>query len=475
MIVWRSITNVPFPNEHAARQADPEGFASFRRGSLDGAPEGVEAIFGIRADGGSEIQSVRADAARVSAAEFREWLRANNMRDRIEEATGEAEAMANRADFTQPTNIDEPRMMAAAEAFEPHAVALMDGEAIEVELLRTGSHRPRMMGGKPHAGPSSLDISEGMIDSLVRGFAAARQADHFVGGAAPVGYEHAEVGAMRDGKIDPADVKRLAATFASVRKRANGDGSYSLMGSFSYTDEGRAKVRSGEFRGFSLVFVPPGMALDAGGRPIPEYVPIGGTLTNRPFVRTMEPVAASESAPVPVPTKEIHQMDIKHLRGPLALSEDATEAEALAALHALTERAAKADVLADELKNITAERDAEREKVAALAERDKTLTLRQAVADGRISKAQEDRYWRVLAALGEDEAHALFPAQTVPTAPIVAASEQPKDGEQTNGDDDFDRTVSLSEQILKDNPGMSEAAAWAQAWDSVTGNTRAEA
>ena len=501
---------MPFPNQHAARQRDPEGFVRFRMGKLPGAPDWLSVVYGVRADGGSEIQSVRADAARVGAEEFKQWLREHGMAHRIEEATGEMgeheeeEAhmgdhsekphqmemayhpemgmahhpkmgmsyhhpkmgMANRADFTQPEYLKAPRML--GEAYEPHAVALMDGERVEVELLRTGEHRPRMVGGKPHSGPSALMVTEEMIDSLVRGFAAAKQADHYVGGSVPVGYEHDEVSAIRDGKIDPADVKRLAAVYREVRKRMNADGSASLMGSFEYTDEGRGKVRAGEFRGFSLVFAPPGMALDSHGRPIDEYVPIGGTLTNRPFVRTMDPIAASEINP-----KEVPQMDIKHLRGPLALSESATEADALAALVALKEQAEKAVILEDELKNVTAERDAEREKVAALGERDRTLTLRQAVADGRIAKAQEDRYWRVLTALGEEEAHALFPVQNIPTQPVADVVAAPSEGTAPAGDD-FDATMALAEKIQKEH-GITEAEAFVRAWDSLSSNTQAEA
>lgn len=323
----------------------------------------------------------------------------------------------------------------------------MDGERVEVEMLRTGAHYPRTMGGRPASGPSVIRVNEEMIDSLVRGFYAAKSANHFVGGGAPVGYEHDELKAMRDsGTIDPADVKRLASTFSDVRKRMNEDGTVSLMGSFDYTDEGRAKVRGGEFRGFSLVFLPPDMALNASGEPIPEYVPIGGTLTNKPFVRTMEPIAASEAEET-TNQPEIHEMDIKLLRGPLALSEDATEAQVLATLHALTEKAATVDavtakneVLSGEVKALTEERDEARERIAALSERDKTLTIRQAIADGRIEKAQEDRYWKVLTALGEEEAHAIFPLSNVQTAskvPHVA----PKDGEhvEESASDVFDR------------------------------------
>lgn len=162
-------------------------------------------------------------------------------------------------------------------------------------------------------------------------------------------------------------------------------------------------------------------------------------------------------------------MDIKHMRGPLALSDDATEADAISALVALKEQAEKSVILSEELKSVTAERDAEREKVSALSDRDRTLTLRQAVSDGRIAKAQEDRYWRVLSALGEEEAHALFPCQNIPTQPVADVSAVPSEAASTG--DDFEATMALAEK-LKNEHGITDSEAFVRAWDSMT---RAEA
>lgn len=78
---------MPFPNEHAARQSDPGRFDRFRRGKPEGFPSGVEAIWGIRADGGTEIQSIRAKASEWTVAEFREWLEEHDFKATIEQAT----------------------------------------------------------------------------------------------------------------------------------------------------------------------------------------------------------------------------------------------------------------------------------------------------------------------------------------------------------------------------------------------------
>ncbi len=69
---------MPFPNEHAARQADPGKFDRFRRTS-ENFPDGISAIFGIK-DGKSEIQSLRFDRKKWSPAEARQWLKNNNFK-----------------------------------------------------------------------------------------------------------------------------------------------------------------------------------------------------------------------------------------------------------------------------------------------------------------------------------------------------------------------------------------------------------
>jgi len=68
----RSFEARPYPNEHAARIADPTQFDSFRR-EADAGGDGIDFIYGIR-DNTSEIQSIRFDAERFSAGEAQDWL-----------------------------------------------------------------------------------------------------------------------------------------------------------------------------------------------------------------------------------------------------------------------------------------------------------------------------------------------------------------------------------------------------------------
>jgi len=68
---------VPYPNEHAARLHPPSKYTDFRRKRPDGFPEGVDAIFGIREDGKTEIQAIRAKKDVMTLSEFKRWLSAN--------------------------------------------------------------------------------------------------------------------------------------------------------------------------------------------------------------------------------------------------------------------------------------------------------------------------------------------------------------------------------------------------------------
>jgi superfamily II DNA/RNA helicase len=77
---------MPFPNEHAARQKDPGGFKDFRRGKPKGFPEGVNAIFGIKEGGGSEIQSIRFAKDKWTVERAKEWLKSNGFKTGVEAA-----------------------------------------------------------------------------------------------------------------------------------------------------------------------------------------------------------------------------------------------------------------------------------------------------------------------------------------------------------------------------------------------------
>lgn len=107
---------MPFPNEHAARQTDPDIYDDFRRTHPKQWPAGLDAIWGLH-DGGSELQSVRANSDEWTIAEFRKWLEDNDMKTAIEEAAPEAMAALTDDERTPPKTVQEN----AARALEVRA------------------------------------------------------------------------------------------------------------------------------------------------------------------------------------------------------------------------------------------------------------------------------------------------------------------------------------------------------------------
>jgi HK97 family phage major capsid protein/HK97 family phage prohead protease len=79
----------PYPNEHAARLHDPDKYTGFRRDNDAGGP-GIDFIYGILADGGTELQAIRFDKDRFTPSEAKAWLNEHDFKAILfEEATGE--------------------------------------------------------------------------------------------------------------------------------------------------------------------------------------------------------------------------------------------------------------------------------------------------------------------------------------------------------------------------------------------------
>lgn len=77
------LATMPFQTEHAARQTDPDDYVRFRRKTL---ARGIDAVIGFKRDGGSEIQSLRFDAERFTAAEAKTWLKDHDFKTTLEAA-----------------------------------------------------------------------------------------------------------------------------------------------------------------------------------------------------------------------------------------------------------------------------------------------------------------------------------------------------------------------------------------------------
>lgn len=82
---------MPYPNQHAARLKSPDGYKTFRTITPDSFPEGLSVIIGIKPDGKSEFQAIRADRQSFTFGEFKEWLREHGYTPmKIEEATAKS-------------------------------------------------------------------------------------------------------------------------------------------------------------------------------------------------------------------------------------------------------------------------------------------------------------------------------------------------------------------------------------------------
>jgi len=80
---------MPYLTEHAVRLEPPSKYERFRREN-DKFGEGIDAIWGITADGKVELQALRFDAKRYSVEDVRKWLKEHGHENAtIEPATGE--------------------------------------------------------------------------------------------------------------------------------------------------------------------------------------------------------------------------------------------------------------------------------------------------------------------------------------------------------------------------------------------------
>ena len=78
---------MPYPNEHAARQLNPDQFKSFSRIS-ENFPKGISAIIGVLPNGKKKIQSFRFNRRYWTVEQAKRWLKKHDYKTNIEAATG---------------------------------------------------------------------------------------------------------------------------------------------------------------------------------------------------------------------------------------------------------------------------------------------------------------------------------------------------------------------------------------------------
>ena len=432
---------MPYPNEHAARQMDPGMFEKMRRGPIPGAPAGIEAIFGIREDGTSAIQSVRANSSEFTAEQFREWLNENELKADIEEAIGED---MGEKDYTY------------GEVYSGVSYLLADGAVGWVEIVRSG----RFFGNTGPV-PRRVELSEEDILAMASTYEQVLSEGWFNGGA-PVGYNHAQ--AMGD---RTPEAPRAAARVQQVEVRPNDHGGLSLWGLFAWTDEGARRVGAQEFSSISAELLPPSAAPSKlNGKKLGGYTLVGATLTNTPMIPGMQApslsdrLAASdnprrimlseETAPDTTETPKMSDLIVKLAE---ATGLPAEAPELLAEVRRLQAEASKVEALTETLETATKEIEQLRTRKEQLEASEKVRLLDDACAQGRIAPTERDDYWRIIGTVGEEVAQRMFAEGRIPVS--KESAEAPAADVSADHGDAF---LALMDRAM--NEGKSSQEAW---------------
>ena len=432
---------MPYPNEHAARQMDPGMFEKMRRGPIPGAPAGIEAIFGIREDGTSAIQSVRANSSEFTAEQFREWLNENELKADIEEAIGED---MGEKDYTY------------GEVYSGVSYLLADGAVGWVEIVRSG----RFFGNTGPV-PRRVELSEEDILAMASTYEQVLSEGWFNGGA-PVGYNHAQ--AMGD---RTPEATRAAARVQQVEVRPNDHGGLSLWGLFAWTDEGARRVGAQEFSSISAELIPPSAATSKlNGKKLGGYTLVGATLTNTPMIPGMQAPSLSdrraasdnprrimlseETAPDTTETPKMSDLIVKLAE---ATGLPAEAPELLAEVRRLQAEASKVEALTETLETATKEIEQLRTRKEQLEASEKVRLLDDACAQGRIAPTERDDYWRIIGTVGEEVAQRMFAEGRIPVS--KESAEAPAADVSADHGDAF---LALMDRAM--NEGKSSQEAW---------------
>jgi hypothetical protein len=441
---------MPFPNEHAARQADPRMFQKMRRGPIPGAPAGIDAIYGINEDGSSMVQSIRAAADKFSPDEFTAWLKENEMKTEIEEATGED--LGEKEEYMD----DEEYVSGYSEVYSGVCYLLTHGAVSWVEIVRSGRFF-----GNTGPNPRKVELSEDDILAMASTYKQVLSEGWFNGGA-PVGYNHAQ--AMGD---RTPEATRAAARIQQVEVRPNDQDGLSLWGLFTWTDEGAQRVGAQEFSSISAELIPPAAATSKlSGEKMGGWTLVGATLTNSPFIPQMrrpnisDSLAASETphrimlseetAPETTETTKMSDIIIKLAE---ATGLPAEAPELLSAVRHLQAEAGKVEALTETLETATKEIEQLRSRKDELEASEKVRLLDDACSVGRIAPTEREDYWQIIGTVGEETAQRMFAEGRVPVskdsneaAPVDAPT------------DNHDAFIALMDNAL--NEGKSSQEAW---------------
>ncbi len=89
---------MPYPNEHAQRINNPDKYIRLRRKN-DEFGAGIDVIYGVLGDGGTEVQAIRFDKTKFTEAEAKKWLKEHDYK------IGGFEPASGSASFTEPDGV----------------------------------------------------------------------------------------------------------------------------------------------------------------------------------------------------------------------------------------------------------------------------------------------------------------------------------------------------------------------------------
>jgi len=452
---------MPYPNEHAARQAPPGAFSKMRRGVMDDAPDGISAIYGTKDGTTWEIQSIRASSGAITADDFREWLEGRGFKAAVEAAVKAAEAHPEGEKYPgrYKAMSDAAPVWGAPylleHAADPH---LAGADQSWVEVVRSGTFY-----GSAGPKPRRVSLSPEAIHQVAQNFVQVAIEGWFTGGC-PVGYNHASAMGERG-----AEATKAAARILEVEVRENPHGGVSLWGLFLWTSEGAGRVRGGEFAAISAELLPPEAATSKiTGAPLGGWTLVGATLTNTPFIPGMTPpklpdtVAASE-ADFAVYLSELEAPEMPDDNTPdvmqqLAEITGTPVPQLLAQVQTLQAKANRVDALEDALETATEKITTLSDDNANLADREKKRVLDAACTVGRIASADRESYWKTLQTVGEATAHRWFSEGTVPVD-RVAPLQAPEDTAAPT--DPHDAFLAMMDKRVGE--GLPESEAYAEA------------
>jgi len=273
---------------------------------------------------------------------------------------------------------------------------------IWIELVRAGTHHSGTAGGAAASGQKSIEITQEWIASAQRGTAQVLADGRYPTGI-PVRLdpEHSD-------KSLPATGRIKETTIATAD-----DGRPCWLARVAWSQAAVESITAGEYDSVSIEAEPPGkLQRKDDGAAIEDWALTGLVITNHPFIAGMEPLAASESG-VGL------ERDMKQITQALSLAEDAGESVVLAEIETLKASAAKVPALEESIETLTSDRDAVKAERDALKTSERTRALDDACAVGRIDASERERYAKVLDALGETEANAIFNEGRVKVAPTA--------------------------------------------------------